>query len=100
VRRFLVGLKTLILTLLLLSCSAATAQPNDVPIEHIIVFYQENHTFDNVYGHFQGANGLERPGAKVQQVNKEGKPYRPCRSHSTTVAPTSASQTTCPTPRS
>ena len=76
VRRFLVGLKTLILTLLLLSCSAATAQPKDVPIEHIIVFYQENHTFDNLYGQFPGANGLDRPGARVQQVNKEGKPYR------------------------
>ena len=73
-RRFLVGLKTLILALLLLSCGAATAQPNDVPIEHIIVFYQENHTFDNLYGHFPGANGLDGPGAKVQQVNKEGKP--------------------------
>jgi phospholipase C len=58
VRRFLVGLKTLILTLLLLSSSAATAQSNDVPIEHIIVFYQENHTFDNLYSNFQGANGL------------------------------------------
>ena len=75
-RRFLVGLKTLILTLLLLSCSAATAQPNDVPIEHIIVFYQENHTFDNLYGYFPDANGLDGPGAKVQQVNKEDKPYR------------------------
>jgi hypothetical protein len=38
VLRFLGGLKTLILTLLLLSCGAAMAQPNDVPIEHIIVF--------------------------------------------------------------
>jgi len=76
VRRFLVGLETLLLTLLLLSSSAATAQPDDVPIEHIIVFYQENHTFDNLYGQFPGANGLDRPGARVQQVNKEGKPYR------------------------
>jgi len=64
-------------TLLLLSSSAATAaQPDDVPIEHIIVFYQENHTFDNLYGHFPGANGLDAPGARVQQVNQEGKPYR------------------------
>jgi phospholipase C len=36
----------------------AAAQQNDVPIDHIIVFYQENHTFDNLYGEFPGANGL------------------------------------------
>jgi phospholipase C len=60
-----------------LSSSAATeAQPSDVPIEHFIVFYQENHTFDNLYGQFPAANGLDKPSARIQQVNEEGKPYR------------------------
>ena len=67
VRRVLLVLETLFLTLLLLSSSAATAvrpaRPGDVPIEHLIVFYQENHTFDNLYGQFPGANGLDKPSA-------------------------------------
>ena len=40
IRRFLVGLPTLALTILLLTSSAATAKQADVPIEHIIVIYQ------------------------------------------------------------
>jgi acid phosphatase len=81
VREFLIGLETVLLTLLLMSSDAATAsqpatRPTDVPIEHLIVFYQENHTFDNLYGEFPGANGLDKPGARIQQVNEEGKPYR------------------------
>jgi phospholipase C len=87
----------------------AAAQQNDVPIDHIIVFYQENHTFDNLYGEFPGANGLNAPGAQVTQVNKIGLPYltlpqprndgdppcAPCHR-----APTGASRMTCPTLRS
>jgi acid phosphatase len=80
IRRLLVVLETLFLTLLLLSSSAATvarpAQPGDVPIDHLIIFYQENHTFDNLYGQFPGANGLDKPSAGIEQVNEEGKPYK------------------------
>jgi hypothetical protein len=38
------------------------------PIDHIIVIFLENHTFDNLYGKFPGANGLDRPGARVPQA--------------------------------
>ncbi len=76
VRRFLIGLETLALTFLLLTSSAAAARPADVPIDHIIVIYQENHTFDNLYGEFAGANGLDRPGARIQQVDRQGRAYR------------------------
>jgi phospholipase C len=80
VRRLLVVLGTLSLALSLLSSSAATAarpaQPGDVPIDHLIIFYQENHTFDNLYGQFPGANGLDKPSARIEQVDEEGKPYR------------------------
>ncbi len=47
----------------------AAAQQNDVPINHVVVIFMENHPFDNLYGHFPGANGLDTPGARVPQVN-------------------------------
>ena len=56
--------------------SASVAQQNDVPIDHVIVIFMENHSFDNLYGHFPQANGLDAPSAKVPQVNKEGQPYK------------------------
>ena len=31
------------------------------PIEHIVVIYEENHTFDNLYGGWEGVNGLRAP---------------------------------------
>ena len=29
-------------------------------IDHIVVIYQENHSFDNLYGRWEGVDGLER----------------------------------------
>lgn len=45
-------------------------------INHLVVIYMENHSFDNLYGEFKGANGLEeaRKGNYVQ-VDEDGKPY-------------------------
>src|SRR6185437_2043588 len=38
-------------------------------IETIVVIYAENRSFDNLYGHFPGANGLQnlKPGEAVQR---------------------------------
>ena len=44
-------------------------------INHIIVIYQENWSFDSLYGEFPGANGFDNAGAAVQQVDKTGQPY-------------------------
>src|SRR5919205_4384293 len=33
---------------------------NDNPIKHIVVIMQENHTFDNFFGTYPGANGIPR----------------------------------------
>jgi acid phosphatase len=44
-------------------------------IEHIIVIYLENHSFDNLFGTFPGANGLSKAAATTTQVDKDGKPY-------------------------
>ncbi len=65
------------LALLPLPSGAATTQPAaDVPIDHTVVIYLENHTFDNLYGKFPGANGLDQPGAQVPQVDKNGVIYQ------------------------
>ena len=44
-------------------------------INHVIVIYQENWSFDSLYGKFPGANGIANAGAAVQQVDKNGQPY-------------------------
>jgi len=44
-------------------------------IEHIIVIYQENWSFDGLYGKFPGANGLANAGAATRQVDRTGQPY-------------------------
>ena len=48
-------------------------------IEHIVVIYQENHSFDNLYG---GWEGVERPGA--------GRDRRTPRRSPRTASPTTA----------
>src|SRR3954454_5319307 len=52
---------------------ATAAGPAD-RINHVIVIYQENWSFDGLYGNFPGANGLANVGT-VTQVDKDGKPY-------------------------
>ena len=34
------------------------------PIEHVVIIVKENHTFDNYFGTFPGANGVVLPGAQ------------------------------------
>src|ERR1700736_4086489 len=44
-------------------------------IEHIIVIYAENRSFDNLYGLFPGANGIAAATpAQYTQVDNDGKP--------------------------
>lgn len=50
--------------------------PRDA-IGHLVVLYLENHSFDNLYGSWPGAEGRSSPGAIVPQVDRAtGKPYR------------------------
>lgn len=44
-------------------------------LKHIVVIYLENHSFDNLYGEFPGANGLASAGPRAIQVNPAGVPY-------------------------
>jgi phospholipase C len=45
-------------------------------INHIVVIYQENHSFDNLYGLWEGVNGVANaPAAKTIQVGQGGVAY-------------------------
>ena len=45
-------------------------------IKHVVVIYLENHSFDNLYGEFAGANGLSSAtSALTTQVDATGTPY-------------------------
>ncbi|PPL00231.1 alkaline phosphatase family protein [Parapedobacter indicus] len=46
-------------------------------IKHLVVIYMENHSFDNLYGEFKGANGIENAKkGNFVQVDEEGNPYQ------------------------
>src|SRR5262245_28105716 len=66
---------TLAATLVALSIipAASAAGPLD-KINHIIVIYEENWSFDSLYGQFPGANGIANAGDAVKQIDKEGQP--------------------------
>ncbi|HEY3110372.1 MAG TPA: alkaline phosphatase family protein, partial [Chloroflexota bacterium] len=53
---------------------ATAARPID-RINHLIVVYQENWSFDGLYGRFPGANGLADAGPAIPQVDRAGQLY-------------------------
>jgi acid phosphatase len=44
-------------------------------LNHIVVIYQENWSFDSLYGKFPGANGFDNAADTTPQVDKDGEPY-------------------------
>jgi acid phosphatase len=47
-------------------------------IKHIVVIYQENHSFDNLWGRWPGVDGLSRNPARTPrqiQVDRNGRPF-------------------------
>jgi phospholipase C len=65
-------------------CSATSPVSGSDPrlsrIQNVVVIYAENHSFDNIYGLFPGANGLANatPEQKMQR-DHDGKPLRELR---------------------
>ena len=61
---------------------AATGDPADAArklqrIQHVVVIYQENHSFDNLYGGWPNVDGLSRaPNGRTRQVDQSGTQYR------------------------
>ena len=45
-------------------------------IKHVIIIYQENWSFDGLYGKFPGADGLAHVGSPFSQVDKAGRALR------------------------
>src|SRR6266446_636276 len=77
--RQILGVAT-VLGALALAFSANAAQPvaskpGFEKIKHIVVIYLENRSFDNLYGLFQGADGLDNWLKAPPQVDKDGKPF-------------------------
>ena len=71
-------LSLLVITSLLTGCGSQTATTQNPfgKINHLIVLYQENWSFDSLYGYFPGADGIKNASSTaLQQVNKDGKPY-------------------------
>src|SRR5438477_2285957 len=44
-------------------------------IKHFVIVYEENHSFDNLYGGWEGVNGLNNASAGKSQVTQAGTPY-------------------------
>jgi phospholipase C len=58
------------------SCAthATSAKPGLAGVEHILVIYAENRSFDHLYGLFPGANGLANATpSQYMQVDRDGK---------------------------
>ncbi len=66
---------TILALMFLLAASATAGEHKAEKIQHIIVIYLENHSFDNLYGQFPGANGLAQARQAAPQTNLEGKLY-------------------------
>src|SRR5262249_53770866 len=79
-RRARTWLRSVSLTLagvgLVALASGAASQPEGLKkIEHIVVIYLENRSFDHLFGAFPGANGLANAGAAAVQIGENGQPY-------------------------
>ncbi|MCD2424439.1 alkaline phosphatase family protein [Niabella pedocola] len=67
------------------SCGTSKkAQRQEVPfdegirrINHVVVVYMENHSFDNLYGEFKGVNGIKNAQrGNFVQVDEQGRAYK------------------------
>src|SRR5712691_6041464 len=70
------GAATLLATGPGLTAAQASVETKFAGINHIVVIYEENHSFDNLYGGWEGVNGrANAPGAKTLQLHESGVAY-------------------------
>jgi len=70
-----VGVLLLLLVGALNTWPAQRSNSSIADVQNIFVIFQENWSFDSLYGHFPGANGIEKADDAVRQVNKDGRRY-------------------------
>src|SRR2546428_775669 len=77
VRRHISALGTTLLVAA--ACTSPAAAPSPTPgmerIEHVVVIFQENRSFDSLYGFFPGANGIDGAGPAARQTDRAGAAY-------------------------
>ena len=59
----------------LAACSSTDSPSLDAnlqKVQHVVVIYGENRSFDNLYGTFPGANGLASAAATMPQMDRDG----------------------------
>src|SRR2546423_5645250 len=96
----------LVSLLALTAIPAAGASPAKAAlgsINHIVVIYQENHSFDTLYGSWERVNGLPRAdSANTIQIGQGGVPYTCLKQNDVNLAtppqPATCSDTTTATP--
>src|SRR5438067_2499712 len=63
------------ITVVAASVSSGATSPL-AKVKHIVVIYEENHSFDNLYGGWEGVNGIKNAdAAHTTQVDQAGAPY-------------------------
>jgi phospholipase C len=80
---FGIGISSSLFISLLVMCFASCkknyqppATSGTDPIKHVVVIYLENHSFDNLYGQFAGANGLSNASSSnIVQLDSAGAAY-------------------------
>jgi phospholipase C len=71
------GVLLAVILLAALPAGAAPRPPKGLEkIEHIVVIVLENHSFNNLYGLFPGAEGIAAaPDSAARQIDRDGKPF-------------------------
>jgi len=96
---------TLAMALALAVAVAAPALGDEAPpdrsdklgkVKHIVVIYQENHSFDNLFGGWEGVNGLANAdAAHTTQVSQAGAPYSCLKQNDVKLTSPAPLATTC-----
>lgn len=77
---FIILVTGLLLSLVFTACKKKHSSPPPAGLSkvgHVVVIYLENHSFDNLYGQFEGANGLANATAsQITQVDDAGAAYQ------------------------
>jgi len=72
----LTRISALLLAVFPLGAYAADSKASLEPIQHIIVISLENHSFDNLFGFFPGADGITNAKKKAKQRDRRSKVYK------------------------